>query len=121
MKLLFLGTSIGIERKSAIHSLPAAVIAPSLFRLRLDNYVTEEGAINTTEAAEHFWREPDDLLLAGQVFGRNAAPKSIALFLSMPMEVPKHNRNACTHDSCGTTSRGCRVCRAPLRRAAWPR
>lgn len=66
----------------------AMAAAGKLFRLRIDDFVNEEGAIDTSEATEHFWRGHDNcLLLAGKVFGRNAAPKCIALFLSMPLEV----------------------------------
>lgn len=69
---------------------PSAAMAAAgqLFRLRIDDFIGDEGAPEATEAAEHFWRAHDNcLLLAGKVFGRNAAPKCIALFLSMPQEV----------------------------------
>ena len=72
----------------------AMATAGKLFRLRIDDFVNEEGAIDTSEAAEHCWRSHDDcLLLAGKVFGRNAAPKGIALFLSMPLEIQARLRD----------------------------
>lgn len=84
---------------------PSAAMAAAgqLFRLRIDDFVGEEGAPEATEAAEHFWRAHDNcLLLAGKVFGRNAAPKCIALFLSMPQEVQARLRETEVVKRCET-------------------